>query len=125
MIGTSVTPIRSPAGASASTARKPCPGASTSSPSALSRTVVVRTPSVTSPGPGTRLGSVLTSPRDGFSPTRPQHAAGMRIDPPPSDACAMGTMPDATAAAAPPLDPPAIRVVSHGVTAGGSESGSV
>ena len=33
--------------------------------------------------------------------------------------------PPATALAAPPLDPPAIRVVSHGVTAGGATSGSV
>jgi len=32
--------------------------------------------------------------------------AGMRIDPPPSLACAIGTIPAATAAAEPPLDPP-------------------
>ena len=37
----------------------------------------------------------------GLSPTRPQHDAGMRIDPPPSLAWANGTIPDATAAAAP------------------------
>ena len=36
--------------------------------------------------------------------------AGMRIEPPPSPACATGTMPLATAAAEPPLDPPALRV---------------
>ena len=30
----------------------------------------------------------------------------MRIEPPPSLACATGTMPDATAAAEPPLEPP-------------------
>ena len=41
-------------------------------------------------------------------PNRPQHAAGMRIDPPPSLAWAAGTMPAATAAAAPPDDPPAL-----------------
>jgi hypothetical protein len=35
--------------------------------------------------------------------------AGTRIDPPPSDACAIGTMPPATAAAAPPEEPPAER----------------
>ena len=45
-------------------------------------------------------------PRVGFSPTRPQHDAGMRMEPPPSPACAAGTMPDATAAAEPPEDPP-------------------
>ncbi len=47
------------------------------------------------------------------------------MDPPPSEPCATGTSPAATAAAAPPDEPPAIRVRSHGVTAGGSPSGSV
>ena len=37
--------------------------------------------------------------RVGFMPTRPQQAAGIRIDPSPSLAWATGTMPDATAAA--------------------------
>ena len=32
--------------------------------------------------------------------------AGIRMEPPPSLACASGTMPEATAAAAPPDDPP-------------------
>ena len=45
-------------------------------------------------------------PRVGFSPTRPHWLAGLRMDPPPSLAWATGTMPDATAAAAPPEDPP-------------------
>ena len=36
-----------------------------------------------------------------------------------------GTSPAATAAAAPPLEPPAIRSRSHGVRAGGATSGSV
>ena len=53
--------------------------------------------------------------RLGFRPTRPQALAGMRIEPPPSLACAIGTMPDATAAAAPPLEPPAEREVSQGL----------
>ena len=35
----------------------------------------------------------------GFKPTMPQHEAGTRIDPPPSEADAIETMPDATAAA--------------------------
>ena len=60
-----------------------------------------------------------------FSPTRPHTLAGMRIDPPPSLPCAIGTKPAATAAAAPPLDPPARREVSHGVRAGGPRSVSV
>ena len=45
----------------------------------------------------------------------PQQAAGMRIEPAPSVPSAMGPMPDATAAAAPPLDPPVVRDVSHGL----------
>ena len=45
-------------------------------------------------------------------------AAGMRIDPPPSDALAHGTMPEATAAAAPPLDPPGPWSRFHGLWVG-------
>src|SRR5687767_1480693 len=41
-------------------------------------------------------------PSDGLNPVSPQTAAGMRIEPPPSDAVAMGTSPAATAAALPP-----------------------
>ena len=47
------------------------------------------------------------------------------MEPPPSEPWATGTRPAATAAAAPPEEPPAIRVRSHGVTAGGRPSGSV
>ena len=67
-------------------------------------------------------GPLLTRPRLGLSPTRPQHEAGMRIDPPPSLACATGTIPEATAAAAPPLEPPAERVGSHGLRVGSATS---
>ena len=42
----------------------------------------------------------------------------MRIDPPPSLAWANGTMPAATAAADPPLEPPGVRDVSHGLRVG-------
>jgi len=61
----------------------------------------------------------------GLSPTSPQHDAGMRIDPPPSLDCATGTMPAATAAALPPLEPPAVRDGSHGLRVGPHASGSV
>jgi hypothetical protein len=40
-------------------------------------------------------------PRVGFRPTSPHHAAGPLIEPPAWVACAIGTMPDATAAARP------------------------
>ena len=48
-------------------------------------------------------------------PTSPQHDAGLRIEPPPSLPCAIGQRPAAVAAAAPPLDPPGVRAVSHGL----------
>ena len=53
--------------------------------------------------------------RVGFNPKRPQHDAGIRIEPPPSVACATGTMPAATAAAEPPLEPPGERSSRHGL----------
>lgn len=55
-----------------------------------------------------------TRPRVGFIPTSPQHAAGILIDPPPSDPVAAGTMPAATAAADPPEDPPVVRAGFQG-----------
>jgi hypothetical protein len=41
-------------------------------------------------------------------PDRPQHEDGIRIDPPPSDPVARGTIPDAMAAALPPDEPPGV-----------------
>ena len=49
----------------------------------------------------------------------------MRIEPPPSLAWANGTMPAATAAADPPLDPPALCARLHGLRVGPQASGSV
>ena len=66
-----------------------------------------------------------TRPRLGLSPTRPQHAAGMRSEPPPSLPWASGTMPAATAAAEPPEEPPGVRVGSHGLRVGPVWRGSV
>ena len=66
-----------------------------------------------------------TRARVGFSPTRPHSLAGMRIEPPPSLACPIGTSPAATAAADPPLEPPVERLVSHGFRVGPYASGSV
>ena len=63
-------------------------------------------------------------PLVGFNPTRPQHDAGMRIDPPPSLAWAAGTMPDATAAAEPPEDPPVECSVFQGLREGPKRRGS-
>jgi hypothetical protein len=56
----------------------------------------------------------VTRPASGLEPKSPQHDAGMRIDPPPSVVARPGTIPPATAAAAPPLDPPETRERSTG-----------
>ena len=48
-------------------------------------------------------------------PTSPQHAAGMRTLPMPSLPWATGTIPAATAAADPPLEPPGVRARSQGL----------
>ena len=88
----------------------------------MSRTDRVTTNSEVSrdvlPGLGTR-------PRVVFKPTRPHQAAGSRVEPPPSLAWAMGTIPDATAAPDPPLDPDGLRVRSHGLLVGPNASGWV
>src|SRR3954453_3882710 len=55
-----------------------------------------------------------TRPSDGLNPDSPHSADGMRIDPPPSDPVARGTIPAAMAAALPPDDPPGLRARSHG-----------
>ena len=52
--------------------------------------------------------------RLGFNPTKPVHAAGMRIDPPESVPRAASASPAASAAADPPLEPPAIRPGARG-----------
>ena len=49
-------------------------------------------------------------------PLRPQHDDGMRIEPPPSEPVASGTIPAAMAAAEPPDDPPTMWSVFQGLT---------
>ena len=60
-------------------------------------------------------GKIGTVPKVGFSPNTPQNAAGILIEPAPSEPCASGPRPAATAAAAPPLDPPAVDPCFHGL----------
>jgi hypothetical protein len=60
--------------------------------------------------------SVDTAPSRGLSPTTPQAAAGIRIEPPVSVPRASGTSPAASAAALPALEPPAIRSGRRGLT---------
>src|SRR5215218_5967441 len=64
-------------------------------------------------------------PRDGLIPNSPQQDAGIRIDPPPSDPCASGSTRAATCAAAPPLEPPGVRSVFHGLRQAPLSSDSV
>jgi hypothetical protein len=56
-----------------------------------------------------------TTPGLGRSPTIPQKLAGMRKDPPRQEPLASHTSPVASAAAAPPEEPPALRVKFHGL----------
>ena len=61
---------------------------------ALSRTERVITCSMAIPRHDSAYGGPAgTRPRVGFSPKRPQHDAGIRIDPAPSPPPAIGTMP--------------------------------
>src|ERR1700722_9223849 len=92
---------------------------------ALSRTDRVTTCWALNPPQPSPCGDIETRPREGLRPNTPQSEAGVRIDPPPSLACAAGTIPAATAAAAPPDEPPVIRSVFQGLRAGPKRRGSV
>src|SRR5437016_9370799 len=62
---------------------------------------------------GDHVGESLgTRPGDGRNPTTLQNAAGLRSEPPVSLPSAIGTMPQASATAAPPLLPPQVFVTS-------------
>src|SRR5439155_15938105 len=93
--------------------------------SAASRTVRAIGPWVMSPPRGFELGAFDTRPRDGLMPTTPQQLDGILIDPPPSDPSAMGQRQAATAAADPPLEPPAVLRRSHGFRVAGNRPKAV
>ena len=82
---------------------------------ARSRTEAAIGPVTERVGQPRKPGSLGTRPNVGFIPYAPQNADGMRIDPPPSVPTASVTMRPATDAAAPPLDPPLVRVGSAGL----------
>src|SRR5882757_544645 len=74
---------------------------------ALSRTLILTTcPQENPPQPSPRSGPSGLRARVGFNPNTPEAEAGMRIEPPPSLAWVTGKMRAATAAAAPPDEPP-------------------
>jgi len=60
-------------------------------------------------------GQVGTRPAEGRRPTRPQNEAGIRSEPPRSVPSARAIMPLASAAAPPPVEPPAERDGFHGL----------
>src|SRR5579859_5662059 len=74
---------------------------------AASRTVRVIGPSTETPGKAL-AGHIGTRPSVGFRPTRPLHAAGMRIEPPASVPICNGPKPAAPAAPAPEDEPPVV-----------------
>ena len=77
----------------------------------MSRTLRVRTPSETiRTGICRVIACCASRPRVGLRPTRPLTEAGIRIEPPPSLAWAIGTAPAATSAAEPAEDAPGREV---------------
>ena len=82
-------------------------------------------PLTLSPHQASSCGAIETRSRCGFRPNRPHQVDGMRIEPPPSEPSASGASPAATAAALPPLLPPGVRVVSHGLRVAPNVSDSV
>src|SRR5436305_11955057 len=96
-----------------------------SSSAALSRTDrVIAWPTLAPLQLSPRSGPIGLRARVGLRPNNPQHDAGIRIDPPPSVAWAMGTISAATAAAAPPLEPPALKPRFQGLRVGPKSFGS-
>src|SRR3954471_15707689 len=65
--------------------------------------------------PSPRFGPIGLRARVGFNPNTPDAEAGMRIEPPPSLAWARGRMRAATAAPAPPEEPPEECARFHGL----------
>src|SRR5687768_7751239 len=94
---------------------RPSGAASTRSSRATSSTVRPIGPSVLigiQALPGLTRG---TTPTVGRNPTTLPHAAGLRSEPPVSLPSAVATMRQASATAAPPLDPPALHPTLHGL----------
>src|ERR1700686_5813331 len=97
-----------------------------SSIAALSRTLMLTTwPQENTPQPSPRSGPSGLRARVGFNPNTPDADAGIRIEPPPSLAWATGRMRAATAAAAPPEEPPAEWSRFQGLRVGPNRRDSV
>jgi hypothetical protein len=61
------------------------------------------------------LETLATRPNDGLVDASPQRWAGQRIDPPRSLPAPSADIPEASAAASPPLEPPGVRSAAHGL----------
>src|SRR6266850_8455559 len=96
-----------------------------SSNAALSRTEIDTQCCAPAPASVSPIGARLTRPRDGFRPNSPHRDAGMRIEPPPSVACAIGRPRAATTEAEPPDDPPGDKSWRQGFTVAQPKAGSV
>src|SRR5216684_7070403 len=77
------------------------------------------------PQPSPRSGPSGLRARLGFNPNTPDAEAGMRIEPPPSLACATGRTRAATAAPAPPDEPPEECARFQGLRVGPNSRDSV
>src|SRR3954447_14313805 len=106
-LGSSSQARRNDSGGSCQTQSEGDGPAIASSSAAASRTVRAIGPCTDKPLMSELNGATETRPRLVLMPNRPQTLDGMRMDPPPSLPGAAPTRPAATAAAAPPLDPPA------------------
>ncbi|MNT47185.1 hypothetical protein D3C72_1838790 [compost metagenome] len=83
--------------------------------SCASSTQLASTPGSSSVGDSGNTPASDTRPCVGLKPTRPHSADGTRTEPPVSVPSATGTMPEATAAALPALEPPVIWLVRQGL----------
>ena len=70
---------------------------------------------VSTPEPGAVGLAIATRPCEVLMPESPQIDDGRRMEPPPSDPVASGTMPAASAAADPPDDPAGVYAGFHGL----------
>src|ERR1700692_1916165 len=93
---------------------------------ALSRTLILSTwPQENPAQPSARSGPIGLRARVGFNPNTPEAEAGIRIEPPPALPCATGTVRAATAAPAPPDEPPEECARFHGFRVGPNRRDSV
>ena len=86
------------------------------STSATSATLRAIGPSTLSVDHAVGAGQAGTRPGEGRSPTTLQKLAGLRSEPPMSEPSAIGSIPHASATAAPPLLPPHVFVRSYGLS---------